>query len=130
MSHTIFSSGMSSALPTLETLHEDFLKALAKLSSVSDTEFIAAYEATVRKVEHVFSVEEQWMEMMNFPVLKSHREQHAKVLGGLHSVYSRVLDGDFLLGREVIEKLLPEWLVLHMSTMDRTLAHAMQTADV
>jgi hypothetical protein len=51
------------------------------------------------------------------------------VLGGLHAIHGRVEEGDIKLGREVAEKLLPQWFAFHISTMDEAFALAMQVAQ-
>ena len=63
------------------------------------------------------------MEALNYPALRSHREQHARALSALHHAQPQVEGGDIALGREALE-LLPKWLLLHRSTMDLALAGA------
>lgn len=120
---------LSSGIPAMDALHDDFLNVLTTLSSGADTEFAKNYAALVKKAEHAFRTEESWMEEIDFPSLKTHREQHARVLSALHHIYPRVLEGDVMLGRKVVESLLPQWLAFHASTMDATLAIAMQMAE-
>ncbi len=69
------------------------------------------------------------MEEVDFPALPAHREQHARVLGALHYVHSQIMSGESGLGREVIDRLLPQWYALHISTMDAVLAIAIQIAQ-
>lgn len=128
MSATIWPSEMLTGAAALDDWHHDIFAMLKILPSIKEHEFSACYGVLVMKVERAFAMEEQWMEEVDFPLLKSHREQHARVLGALHHVHSRVIDGDFLLGREVTERLLPQWLVFHISTMDAVLAIEMQIA--
>ncbi len=114
-----------SGVPAIDALHEDFLSALGDLSVASDAEFIDRYQDFVRQAEQAFHQEEEWMEQLDLAVIKNHREQHARVLGALHHVYSRIQDGDLETGREVVKRLLPRWFLLHISTMDAALASAM-----
>jgi hemerythrin len=130
MLQAILPPEMSTGVAAMDELHRDFFEALIGLSSTSAKEFEARYGAFVSKAEHVFSTEEQWMEEIDFPIIKSHREQHARVLSALHHVHSRVMNGDLMTGREVVEKLLPQWFVFHISTMDVALAAAMQIGDI
>jgi hemerythrin len=67
------------------------------------------------------------MEETEFPGIKTHREQHARVLSALHHIHPQVTSGNAVLGRKVIEDLLPQWLAFHISTMD--MAWAMQITD-
>jgi hemerythrin len=128
MLQAILPSEMSLGVAAIDELHRDFFDALIDLSSASDSEFGVRYSAFIKQAEHAFSTEEQWMEEIDFPVLKIHREQHARVLAALHNVHLRVMEGDLATGREVAEKLLPQWCVFHMSTMDAELASAMRRA--
>lgn len=66
------------------------------------------------------------MEDSEFPLTRSHREQHARVLGALHRLHRQVMDGDLEPGREAIDNLLPQWFAFHISTMDTALAYTMQ----
>ena len=110
----------------MDTLHHDLFTVLDELSGIDDRAFPEGYRALVCKVERVFRTEEQWMEDTDFPAMRSHQEQHARVLGGLHNVHRRVMNGEIDVGREVVEHLLPQWLAFHISTMDSTLAVAIQ----
>lgn len=65
------------------------------------------------------------MEEIDYLALKSHREQHARVLGAMHQIHSKVMQGDVSLGRHVVDDLLPQWLALHIDTMDNVLAIAL-----
>ena len=126
MHQAILSSDISSGVVAMDALHKTFFDALDELSSAMDREFDTCYDRFIRTVERAFATEEKWMEEIDFPVLKSHREQHARVLGGLHTIRTRVMDGDLALGREAVEKLLPQWFAFHVFTMDAPLATAMQ----
>jgi hemerythrin-like metal-binding protein len=119
----------ATGVTAMDELHQDLLNALVCLSSTPDTEYCERYAGLMRKMEHAFSTEEQWMEDINYPNLKNHREQHARVLSALHHVYSHVLDDNTVLGREVTERLLPQWLGFHISTMDAALAATLQSLD-
>jgi hemerythrin len=121
-------SDISSGVTVMDDLHRDFVCKLLSLSTTSDERFRTDYGDFVRKTEETFSQEEKWMEEIEFPVIKSHREQHARVLGALHKVHSRVLTGDVSVGRDVVNNLLPQWFLMHTSMTDRILASAMKTA--
>jgi hemerythrin len=125
MPYKTLPSTLISGVPAIDSLHEEFLEALIGLSSASDTDFVDRYQDFVKQAEEAFRVEEEWMEQLDLPIIKSHREQHARVLGALHHVYSRIQDGDLTVGKEVVKRLLPRWFILHISTMDAALASAM-----
>jgi hemerythrin-like metal-binding protein len=118
-----------SGVPAMDKLHHDLFVTLDELSCADDRTFPEHYGILVHKVERVFRTEEQWMEATDFPGLRSHQEQHARVLGGLHNVHSRVMNGEIGVGREVAARLLPQWLTFHVSTMDAVLALAMQMSS-
>jgi hemerythrin-like metal-binding protein len=125
------STNVSSGIVEMDQLHFDFFGALSELSALPDEEFAAGFSRFVRYAEQAFAWEEQWMlEDSDFSADKSHREQHARVLGALHHVHSRVLDGDLATGRETAETLLPQWFAFHISTMDMALAASMQMNDL
>jgi len=110
----------------MDRLHHAFFNSLEVLSSSDDDQFSGRYGAFVSQVERAFREEEQWMEDIDFPGLRMHQEQHARLLGALHNVHFRLMNGELQLGRELVELMLPQWLAFHISTMDNPLAHAMQ----
>jgi len=65
------------------------------------------------------------MEEIGFPSLANHREQHARVLSGLHHAWAAVDEGDLEQGRHALS-LLPQWLIFHQATMDLALAAALE----
>lgn len=121
-----WSSDMSTGVMAMDDMHHHLFDALTCLSSASDGEFCLNYGALVKIVEQAFSAEDGWMDATDYPSLKIHREQHARVLGALHNVHARVMEGDLAIGRDVVDRLLPEWLAFHMSTMDMALAAWLQ----
>ncbi len=120
---------MSSGVPMMDQLHHDIFEALEKVSRSTDQAFSNEYRIFVAKMEYAFRREDQWMEEIDLPASNLHQEQHARVLGALHNVHSRVMDGELRLGREVVDHLLPQWLEFHISTVDMALALAMQLAQ-
>lgn len=127
MLNTTWPSDEPLGVIALDRLHDDLFGMLDKLSSAQDHEFGNGYSALVQQMEHAFETEERWMEEIDFQSLKVHREQHARVLGALHNVNCRVMNGELGVGREVVRELLPQWFAFHISTMDATLARSMQT---
>jgi hemerythrin-like metal-binding protein len=96
---------------------------MERLSHTSDDQFADGFTNLIAGIEASFRDEEAAMEALNFPALRSHREQHARALSALHHAQPQVEGGDIGLGREALE-LLPNWLLLHRSTMDLALASA------
>lgn len=126
--HPDWVSDISSGVPAMDRLHHDLFSALDALSSSDDKSFSANFTAFVGNVERVFREEETWMDDLDFPAIAVHQEQHARVLGALHHIHAQVMGGDVGLGRHVADELLPQWLLLHISTMDTPFALAMQLA--
>lgn len=126
MPPTSYHPDNSSGVPIMDQLHRDLFESLDRLSISKDSEFANGYKVLVSQVEQVFRKEQQWMEEISFPSLKAHQEQHARVLGALHNVHAYVMEGELTLGREVVTNLFPQWFAFHISTMDRSLALAMQ----
>jgi hemerythrin-like metal-binding protein len=117
----------TSGVQAMDRLHYDVFQAMDELSRSTDQEFGGTYRAFVRRIEQAFRQEACWMEEIDFPASNEHQEQHARVLGALHHIHSRVMAGEVQAGREVADHLLPQWFALHLSTQDMILAVAMQT---
>jgi hemerythrin len=121
---------MCTGVATLDELHRDLFEKMSDAALTTNENFADCYTALVKNVDCAFIKEEYWMEKIDSDLLKIYREQHAGVLGALHNVHRKVLDGDFKLGRRVVEDLLPKWYVVHISTMDMVLAIAAQEKNI
>lgn len=123
-----WASDISSGVPAMDRLHHDLFSALDNLSSSEDADFCTEFATFVRQMERAFREEEAWMDELDFQEMTAHQEQHARLLGALHHIHAQVMDGDVGIGRHVADDLLPQWLLLHISTMDTPFALAMQVA--
>ena len=112
---------MSLGLASVDACHRELLDELATLEDAPDQVFAVSYVRFVARVERDFREEEELMEQTAFCGLPSHREQHARMLGGLHHVARQVMAGDIAAGRDVVA-LMPGWFMLHIETMDGALA--------
>jgi hemerythrin len=124
-----WSPEMSLGAPAMDKAHKAFVEELAQLVNASDHEFGARLSELIARIERDFREEEALMEKIDFPGLKSHREQHARVLSALHHVIPDVMQGDCASARKAIE-LLPQWFLFHLSTMDAVLAVALDLAGI
>lgn len=115
----------ASGIAALDELHRLCRAAIDDLVNAGEDRLEAGFHILLRQFEYAFRMEEQWMENVDYAALKPHREQHARVMGALHHVHLKVMDGDFALGRRVLDDLLPHWLSLHVDTMDSALAIAL-----
>ncbi|MGK5077059.1 bacteriohemerythrin [Janthinobacterium sp. HLX7-2] len=116
---------MALGVPAIDEAHEALFMALARLSQLGDHDFSVAFRDLVAAVERDFREEEALMEDIGFPSLANHREQHARVLSGLHHAWAAVDEGDVAQGRHALS-LLPQWLIFHQATMDLALAAALE----
>jgi hemerythrin len=116
-------------VPSMDGSHDELLKQMKRVASVPADEFPEFFASLVAKIERDFRAEELLMEDLEYDGLKTHREQHARVLGGLHHVAPRVSEGDIAIGRRALE-LVPQWFQFHIATMDRSLAEAIIKADI
>lgn len=128
-SNARWSGGMSYGTPELEQLHQSLLKEMEKAANCVDEKFADMFPQFIACVEATFRREEEWMDDIDFPMLKQHQEQHARLLAALHNLQCHVSAGNFGVGRDAITNLLPQWLTFHMSTMDTALSVAMQIAQ-
>ena len=116
---------MALGVPAIDEAHEALFLELARLSQLSDQHFSVGFRDLIAAVERDFREEEELMEEIGFPSLANHREQHARVLSGLHHAWAAVDEGDMEQGRHALS-LLPQWLVFHQATMDLALAAALE----
>jgi len=119
-----WSQDMSLGVPEMDQAHKAFLEELTALLTVSDEQFGSPFLSLVARIERDFREEEDLMEDLDYLGITGHREQHARILGALHQIASRVMEGDIALGREALA-LLPQWFMFHLSTMDTALAFAL-----
>ncbi|MFC0132719.1 hemerythrin domain-containing protein [Massilia eurypsychrophila] len=96
---------------------------MERLARTPDDQFADGFNDLIAELETRLRDEEAVMEALNYPALRSHREQHARALAALHHAQPQVEGGDIALGHEALQ-LLPKWLLLHRSTMDLALASA------
>jgi hemerythrin len=114
----------------MDKIHEELFASLAYLAACDDAGFRYAFAAFVRQIERAFLLEETWMDLVDFEGTLPHQEQHARVLGALHHVNALVMRGEVDVGRDTVQRLLPQWLSFHAETMDTALAISMQTAEI
>ena len=125
MKNLKWSPEMVLGIPNIDALHRALVNTLAAVSVASDENFTPLYNVLVDDMERDFYEEERQMEEIGFPDLHAHREQHARVLSAMHHAESNVASGNIAAARDVVA-LLPEWFTFHVSTMDATLAIAIQ----
>jgi hemerythrin-like metal-binding protein len=119
---------MQSYLPTaamlddssLDAIHGLLFEILGKTLQLPKDQFPAAYGEVVKGIEMDFRREDQLMEDFRCPDAREHREQHARVLTGLHHAGSMLAQGDDMPAHRALAALA-DWLPLHIATQDRDL---------
>lgn len=112
----------ATGVPVMDLLHRQVEDALHAALIADDHSFPSRFRALAAMLEEAFATEESWMEDVDYPAAKSHREQHARVLSGMHHVHCSLLAGNVDDARKVVACLLPDWLKLHVATLDTALA--------
>jgi methyl-accepting chemotaxis protein len=123
-----WSSRMALGMPDIDNAHQAFIAQLEQLLSAPDDAFESGLYALISAMETDFRQEEALMEEIDFPGIRMHREQHARVLSALHHVVPQVMQGDHAQARKVIE-LIPQWFLFHLTTMDATMVVALELAS-
>lgn len=124
-----WSSQMALGAPDIDHAHQAFIAQLAQLLSAPDAAFESGLYALIVAMESDFRQEEALMEDIDFPGIRMHREQHARVLSALHHVVPQVMQGDHAQARRVVE-LIPQWFLFHLTTMDAAMVVALELAGM
>ncbi|MCG2583980.1 bacteriohemerythrin [Massilia sp. TS11] len=128
MSMPSWSSSLELGVPNMDAAHRALFDTLAHVARLAPGDFAHHCRALFDALELDCKEEEALMEEIHFPGLQAHREQHARVLGGLHHALAALDAGDPAPARRALE-LLPRWLELHIATMDSALAMAVALAQ-
>jgi len=107
----------------MDAAHESMMQAFCRLSNADDETLRAEFTALTSTMESDFCEEENMMEKINFPGLLPHREVHARVLSAMHHAMADLQNGNISAARQTVS-VLPDWFILHLSTMDAELASA------
>lgn len=124
MESMVWSPAMELGNPVLDAAHRELFDEMLRLGSARDSELRAGFPVLADKLECDFREEEALMETIDYPGIKEHREQHARVLSALHHVDVE----DVAAARECLE-LLPQWFQVHLATMDTALAVGLDLAS-
>jgi hemerythrin len=125
--HFDWAPEMALGYPKMDIAHRAFVERISTMMDAPAARFGVEFPALVKDLEEDFHQEEILMESIDFPSLLPHREQHARVLSGLHHVLPRVLAGDVDAGKQTLD-LLSQWFSFHLMTMDTALACALDMA--
>lgn len=120
----------ATGVPVMDMLHGQIDDAVHAALTCDDHAFLPRFSALVTVLEDAFAVEESWMEEIDYPATRSHREQHARVLSGMHHVHCSLLADEVGTARKVVACLLPDWLEMHAATLDTALAVYLQASGM
>jgi hemerythrin len=115
-------------VPWMDRSHESLIDELSRLDRATEQEVARCYMALVAAVTRDFHAEESMMAHLDLPSFHAHREQHAMVLANLYQAVPLFRQGNVVAARKVI-RLLLQWLIIHVCTMDKALAEALLIAQ-
>ena len=110
---------MELGVDDIDEAHRALLDMINALLDGEDGDIVRGMAPLVDMLERDFREEELQMEQVDYPGIRTHREQHARVLATLH----RIAPGYVAASRAGLI-LLPQWLSVHLSTFDSALAAA------
>lgn len=110
---------MELGVDDIDEAHRALLDMINALLDGEDGDIVRGMAPLVDMLERDFREEELQMEQVDYAGIRTHREQHARVLATLH----RLPSGDAAAARAALI-LLPQWLSVHLSTFDSALAAA------
>jgi len=113
---------------SMDASHMALMAAFSQVAAAGDASFAVDFATLTAAMESDFREEEATMERIEFPGLPVHREAHARVLSAMHHATADIKAGNFGPAREAIA-YLPDWFMLHISTLDAALALALELAD-
>ncbi len=125
MEKVLWTEQLSLGVPEIDEAHKKFLLQLAIVANMRDEKLGEVLFALIKDMEQDFAHEEALMEKIDYRDNRAHREQHARVLSSFHEVVPEVLKGDYHSAHHLLD-LLPSWLVVHITTMDKALVQHMQ----
>ncbi len=125
MDNTGWTPDMALGIPLFDEAHEALAEQIKTLTHCKDEDFSAGLAQLIECLEDDFRHEEALMEAIDYPALRSHREQHARVLATLHQLET----GELKSGRDAVGLVLP-WFHAHLATADTALAIALQMSGL
>lgn len=125
MTHMQWLPKMTVGNAAIDAAHEALFNEMQCLLGGADAELDAGLLCLSDKLERDFREEETLMEALEFPGIRNHRAEHARVLSALH----HVAPGDVAAAREVL-RLMSLWFPVHVTTMDAELVAALRHGAV
>lgn len=121
MTHLEWLPAMTVGNGVIDAAHKALMDQMQCLLDGSDAELNVGLLPLSDRLERDFREEEALMDAFDFPGVRDHRAEHARVLSALHHVEP----GDTGAAREVLQ-LMAQWFPVHVATMDAELAAALR----
>lgn len=105
----------------MDELHREFVALVNATEGASSAEFPERFRALMEHSKRHFEREDQLMEESGFSAIAEHRAEHARILGDMERMKSRVEQGRLAMARAYIGGF-PAWFRQHAASMDSALA--------
>ena len=125
MKTTEWDPSMTLGIGLFDEAHAAMANQVAEILQGPDSAFADQLAVLIECLEDDFRLEESLMECIDYPAVRSHREEHARVLATLH----RLAPEDVAQGRHVVALILP-WFHVHLATADPALVTVLQLAGM
>ncbi|HEX5344987.1 MAG TPA: hemerythrin family protein, partial [Duganella sp.] len=112
----------------LDALHDRLLALLRQTLELPQAALDQAYQGVVEQIETDFRQENLLMETFQCADAHLHREQHARMLAGLHQAGSALAGGDPAPAYRALA-VLADWLPFHIATQDCHLSRLLRARD-
>jgi hemerythrin-like metal-binding protein len=116
------SAALTVAYEAIDKDHDEFIDLLNALDNATNADFPVLFQQLYEHTEQHFERENQLMTQSAYPGIADHKAEHQRVLGEFKQFKSRVDKGLVVFGRSFVRDRLPQWLALHVTTMDTALA--------
>ncbi|AMK79018.1 MULTISPECIES: bacteriohemerythrin [Methylomonas] len=102
--------------------HGIFIDLVNQLDKANNTDFPGLFKQLYEHTEEHFESENRLMAQFGFPAETEHKGEHQRVLGEFKQFKTRIDKGLITFGRSFVRERLPQWFVLHITTMDSALS--------
>ena len=106
----------------MDDTHREMVDLINRVAEAGKETFAQRFGELVTHTHQHFAHELELMQRSGDPAQKEHEHQHAKLLGEMAAMQTRVDRGQIKMARAFVAERLPEWLLLHAASMDSMLA--------
>jgi len=123
-----WSDTLSVGVEGIDTHHRAFIDDWSEANAAADgAAFQMAFHSLMDHLAEHFAYEERFMEEQGFPALAEHRGEHLRVLADMREMAGSLARGRPRMARLYVQEKMPEWFLLHRSTMDMATAAYLKT---